>query len=297
VAGFIVEDSRQRANDSPSTPALLPMLVAAWSRERALFWTGLFLLFLALAGGVVLMARGRFIAPEGDLAKPIAFDVGLGIYVLTLAAVARLVGFSARMNGYWRAVQMVLALGSVAVANVQTYRGIDPRFPGSGMAIDRLASMLFGVLAVAGSVSFLVLTVSLFRRPADASERLLVLGLRYGAMAALIGYATGLWMILNGGAHFGEAGDILPLHALAFHGLQAAPVVAVLLGWRRMPSAAPRPWVHVAGCAWLVACAALAWQTLQGRSVLEPAPATVVALVALLVWALAMAYAVRTWFR
>lgn len=284
-------------NSRPSLGAVFRELAAAWNRERALFLTGLSGFALGLAGLVVLTARGRLLAPPEDLVKLIAFNVALAIFVLTLAPLAPLAGLAPRFLNRWRAFQVVMALGSFAVVNLQTYRGIDPRFPQSGMFIDRLASILFGLLAIGGGVSFLLFTVRLFRRRANPGEESLLLGARYGAVTALVGFGTGLWMILNWGSRFGEAGDILPLHALGFHALQALPLLALLLDWGRIPFPAARRWIHLAGSAWLAACAALAWQVLLGRSLLDPSPAAVVALVLLIVWGLVAARAAHAWFR
>ena len=239
---------RQR---QPVAGAALRMLATTWNRERALFATGLCCFVVALVGVVVLLARGRFIAPQGDLTKPIAFDVAVGVYVLTLAALTPLAAWSPRLLLVWRGGQVTLALGSVAIANIQPWRGIDPRFPASGALIDGLAGLVFALLAVLGSSVFLMFAVRLFRRRADGDEGLLLLAARYASVAAIVGYATGFWMIHNGGPRVGESGDILPLHALGFHGVQALPVVAFLLAWGRIPFTAARRWVHLAGSAWL----------------------------------------------
>lgn len=58
-----------------------------------------------------------------------------------------------------------------------------------------------------------------------------------------------------------------------------------------------RPLIHAAGAAWLAACAAVAWQTAQGRPMLELSPANGVAAVSLLTWAAVAAFAARTWLR
>jgi hypothetical protein len=273
------------------------MLKVGWQRERTLFQTGLFCFALGLAETAVLVIRGRFIDPDGDLAKPLAFNLALGTYVLTIALLAHLARFSAPVHRCWRTLQIVLALGSVVIANIQTYRGIDPRFPHSAEAIDHLASLLFGLLAAGGTVTFACFIVQLFRRRAPEAESLLVLSTRYASVAAMIGYATGLWMILNGGSRYGASGDILPLHALGFHALQAVPVIALLLGWGCVPLSVSHRLVHVAGTAWLSACMALLWQTLLGRAVRELSPATLVALVSLFSWLLVMVRAAAAWLR
>lgn len=68
--------------------------------------------------------------------------------------------------------------------------------------------------------------------------------------------------------------------------------------------AAPRPSpagplalarIHAAGVAWLAAVAAIAWQTVEGRAILDASPAMALAAGSLLAWAVVAALAVRTW--
>jgi hypothetical protein len=269
------------------------MLIAIWRRDPVLSLTGLGCLAVGLAGLVVLLAHGRYFPPEGDLAKPIAFDIALGIYVLTLAYLGPLAGFTPRQYRLWRVAQVIFTAGSVAIENIQTLRGIDPRFARMGGVIDVLASVAFGLFALGGFGSFLIFAIQMFRRRLDSEQSVLVLAVRYASVAVIVGYATGLWMIANGGAAVGVSGDILPLHALGLHGLQGVTVVALLLRRSRLSAAAASLWVHVAGCAWLIACACLLWQTLRGRSVAEVTPVTGVALTCVLVWMLVAAYAAR----
>ncbi len=284
-AGLLL-DSEHARTGKENPP--LGQLAALWNRERALVGTGLVCLACGLVAGAALVARGRYIQSQGDLVKSITFDVALGIYVLTLAALTPLGALSPRLLLVWRSGQVALALGSVAIANTQMYRGVDPRFPATGALLDGLAGLIFALLAVLGSGVFLMFAVRLFRRRAGGP---LLLAVRYASVAALAGYATGFWMIHNGGARVGQAGDILPLHALCFHGVQALPAPALLLVGGRLPLAAARRWVHLAGAAWLGVCAALAWQTMRGGALLEASPSAVFALILLLAWASVVARA------
>jgi hypothetical protein len=271
------------------------MLAAAWVRERGLFAAGLVGLLLGLVGLIVLALHGRSIPPEGDVTKAMAFNVAVGIFLLTLALLVPLAAFTQRSRRHWCALQVWLALGSFAIVNVQLYRGIDPRFSRSGMLVDLCASLLFGLLALVGSASFLVFAVRLFRREATPREGSLLLAARYAGVAGTLAYAAGLWMILAGGARVGQAGDILPLHALGFHGLQAVPVVALLLHWGRASPRSVRQWVPIAGAGWVGACLGFAWQALRGRPPLDPSPAGVFVLVMLFTWGLVAARAVAAW--
>jgi hypothetical protein len=297
VAQLTASASQPLDSDSFSLGAALRILAAAWNRELALVGTGLLGLALVMAGVIALAAHGRFIPPEGDLGKPIAFNVALGVYLLTLAALVPLARFTTRFHRRWCAAQVVLTLGSFAIENIQSYRGIDPRFPQPGAPLNQWASILFGLLALGGAVTFLIFAVRLFRRRAEGAEGLMILAARYGSVAALAGFASGMWMILARGSRIGEAGDILPLHALGFHGLQAVPVVAGLLVLAHTPLGTARRWIHVAGASWVGACAGTGWQALLGLSPLEPSAAGAVTLVMLLVWGVAGTRAFHTWRR
>jgi hypothetical protein len=297
VAQLTAPASHPLDSDSFSLGAALRILAAAWNRELALVGTGLLGVALGLVGLIVLAALGRFIPPEGDLGKPIAFNVALGVYLLTLAALVSLARFTTRFHRRWCAAQVVLTLGSFAIANIQTYRGIDPRFPQPGASLNQGVSILFGLLALGGAVTFLMFAVRLFRRRAEGAEGLMVLAARYGTVAALAGYASGLLMILVGGSRFGETGDILPSHALGFHGLQAVPAVAGLLILAHTPPGTARRWIHVAGASWIGACAGTGWQALLGFPPLEPSAAGAVTLVMLLAWGVAGTWAFHTWRR
>jgi hypothetical protein len=279
----------------PAAPSLARMLAAAWARERGLVGAGLVGLLLGLVGLIVLAPHGRSIPPEGDVVKAMAFDVAVGIFLLTLALLVPLAAFSPRSRRHWCALQVWLAIGSFAIVNVQLYRGIDPRFSHSDRPVDLCASLFFGLLALVGTASFLVFAVRLFRREATAEEGPLLLAARYAAVAGTLAYAAGLWMILAGGARVGQSGDILPLHALGFHGLQAVPVVALLLHRGRASPRSARHWVHLAGAGWVGACLGFGWLAFQGLPPLEPSVGGVVILVMLLIWGLAAARAVAAW--
>jgi hypothetical protein len=131
----------------------------------------------------------------------------------------------------------------------------------------------------------------------DGADWPLLLALRYAGVATFGAFGAGFWMSAVQGSRAGEAGSILPLHALGFHGLQALPLVAILLAWAGVGADRARPWIHAAGAAWVAACAAVAWQTAQGRPPLELSAANAIAVGALAAWAAVAVLAFRVWLR
>jgi hypothetical protein len=97
------------------------------------------------------------------------------------------------------------------------------------------------------------------------------------------------------GSRYGAAGNILPLHALGFHSLQALPLVALFFLWSDVEPAIARRWIHLAALAWIGACLAVACQMFAGRSPSEPSPSTLAAIGFLLVWLIALGRGAWAW--
>lgn len=272
--------------------------IALFRRERVL--TALSLAGFVLGAGcaaAIAVRGGEFVAPEGHLQKAMTFDVAISIYLLTLILLLPLARFSVRGLAAWRAANVVLVGYAFALENVQIARGLDPRFTKAGAVPDMILGGLFGLTAMGLIVVFGILAWKILRRRMDGADGPLLLSLRYAALATFgAAFASGLWMSAVSGSHAGE-GSILPLHAIGFHGLQALPVIAILLTWAGMDAARTRGLVHAAGAAWLIACAGVAWQTVSGRPVLEPSPAMGIAAGALLAWAFVAGIAGRAWLR
>ena len=272
-------------------------LSESYSEERSLFYFGLLGIGLGLIGMIVMAVRGRFIPPEGYVYKAVSFDIAIGIYILTIILLVPLAGFSARGRRRWRWCSIALALYVYCVENIQIYRGRDPRFSRIGSAVDNIVGNLFALSAIGLIVMFLILTWRFFSSRTEINGSPLLLGIRYGCAAVLLAFIVGLWMGANQGPMIGPRGNLLPLHAAGFHGLQAVPLVALLLGWARVPASSARVWVHAAGLAWLGACAAIAWQTARGYTVIEPSAAILLAGALLLVWLLCAVRASISWRR
>ena len=248
----------------------------------AMGFAGIILGLFCLA---VLAARhGVPIPPEGDLHKPASFDIAVGIYLLTVTLLLPSAGFSERGKKRWARWNVALFAYGYTIETVQILRGLDPRFSRHGTPLDQTAGGVFFGVALGTLVLFIIMAARFFRRGRSDADSPILLAIRYGCAAALGAFTAGIWMSVIGGRHTGVAGNILPLHALGFHGLQAVPLIALLLLWSGYDSRETRKWVHVTGIAWIAACAAVAWQTIAGRSVSEIAPASLVTAFMLAVW-------------
>jgi len=308
MSAEIIVDDAPRKNSGGGTPPLGRAVAAlgaaiggAFRREPALTLTGLLGLVLGSGLSAVMLARGRFVQPEGDLYKAASFDVAVGLYVLTLVLLLPLADFGRRGLVAWRRWTVGLTLSGYAIETVQISRGLDPRFTRAGAPADQIFGLVFFLVAVGLVASFAVMAWRFFfRRRAGAGGpegMLLSAAVRYGCAAAFAGFAAGFWLSANQGAGVGAAGNILPLHAAGFHGLQAVPLVALLSAWAGEAGTAARRRVHTAGAAWLGLCAALTWQTAAGRSLAEPSAAMAAAALCLLVWLASAAAAALAWRR
>jgi hypothetical protein len=247
---------------------------------------------LGIALGLVCIVgmafHGVIVEPEGNLYKAASFDIAVGLYLLTLALITKIAGFTPRGLRRFRRALIGLTLYGYSVETIQIFRGFDPRFSRVSSPLDQAIGGIFFLSAIGILVCFLVLMLRFFFRPTTGEGGPLVLALRYGTVASLLGFAVGITISANQSAHVGATGNLLPLHAAGFHGLQAIPLVALLLAWARVPDGEASRAVHLAGLAWLAFCLAIAWQTWTGRSVLQPSGAIAVASVLLLVWALTL---------
>jgi len=277
--------------------AALSGMFTVWKREPSLFWTGIVGLVLGVVGLVVFGVQGRNIPPEGDVAKAVSFNLAAGVYLLTIALIVPLARFSERGGWRWRGWHAALTLGALAIENVQVIRGQDPRF-GVGSLVNNVLGCGFLVLGLGIIATFAAFAWNVMRRRAESNEEeLLLIGVRYACIAALLAFAAGLGTSVVKGLKLGPAPDLMPLHALGFHALQAVPLTAYLLATGSLAMESARRWLHLAGGSWPAACMALGWQALRGRPVFEWGAASTAALVFFLAWGVAMARADVAWWK
>jgi hypothetical protein len=118
-------------------------------------------------------------------------------------------------------------------------------------------------------VLYLVMAVGFFRAKTYARRPELILGIRYAMIAVLLSFTAGVWLSVNQGRFVGAHGNIIWLHGLGIHALQAIPLAAWLAEYTTLPGVARRRWIHGIGIAYLLGLAAIGWQTLQGDSITE----------------------------
>ena len=264
------------------------------AEERALLATGLFGFALAGMLGVLILVNGPVIEPEARLFKAASFDFALGFFVITSGLLAPLAGFSSGGRAAWRRALVLLTLASYSIETGQMLRGLDPRFTSAGSGADQALGGIFFLVAQGLVVTFAILAWKFFRHASEPENELLVLAVRYGSLTTLLGFGVGYVMSATGGPGYGAAGNMLPLHAAGFHGLQAVPLVALLVTDSRLSEHAKIMRVHLAGGAWIVLCLGIAVQTAAGRPVVEVSVATAVALAALAFWVVLAARSAAT---
>jgi hypothetical protein len=271
-------------------------LVAALTKVRPLFWLGVLGLALSGACTVLALIRGSFvIAPEGDLTKAITFDGAVGLYLLTLGFFIPFAQLTARGLRRWLAWSVGLGIYAYGAETIQTLRGLDPRFTKVGSPPDQILGGVFFLAALGFVAMFSIVAIKLVRRETHGADGLFLLGIRYAIAATVVAFAAGIWMSAVAGRKFGSAGNILPLHAIGFHGLQAVPLVAWLLSRSKLPDHDARLWVHLAGASWMAACLAIAWQTAAGEEVTEFSIAMALAIVFVLAWSVVALRAGLAW--
>ena len=274
--------------------SLIPMVLGLWRRERILAGLGFAgLLLAAICAGLAAVNGGWLIPPEGRLLEAAKFDTALGIYLLTLASILPLAGMTPRGRRRWLGWTLGLSVFAFAMENIQAWRGLDPRFSKVAGAFDQALGGLFFLSALGVAAVFVVLIARFFRRDALPDHPALRLALRYAGTAALLAFTIGVLMSVLRGRFMNGAGNLMPIHAIGFHGLQALALVALLLGWSRIPTSTAVRWVHLAGIGWLAICIGLVAQAVMGTEPTRLTAAMVVSIAGGVLWAGTFVYAWR----
>lgn len=255
-----------------------------FSGEKWLVLTGLLGLVLGGFCAILIVVKGVAIPPEGNLYRAVSFDVALGIFLLTTAAIVPLAGFRPRMRAIFRLSYIVLALYSYGTETIQHIRGINPRFPEHGTSLDSLFAMIFGFVALLLIIFYVILALRFFSKGSLSRRPLLIMAIRYAMIIVMISFAAGIWISVIQSRYTGLEGNIIWFHGFGFHALQAVPFIAWLLERSRLLERGKRMRVHLGGWAWIVGILCIGVQTFMGRSIFEWSPFMVICLICLITW-------------
>lgn len=239
---------------------------------------------LAVGIAVYIGLYGAIIFPEGNLERAFSFNAAIALFILSIAAILPIAGLGPRKRAAVRWAFTLTVLYAYAIETIQHFRGINPRFTRAGSAVDSIAGALFGLDSLLIIIVTVLLAIPFYRKRQMNERPLLVLGIRYALFSTMIAFASGIWMIALQGRYTGEAGNLIVLHGLSFHALQAL----TLLGWLSERAHTDKKHalrrIHFGSFAWTISIVLIGLQTAFGRSVFELTALPLLAGVMLLIW-------------
>jgi hypothetical protein len=264
-------------------------------RNPPVVYIGLIALaFAAACAGVAAVNGGWHLGPEGRLLEAAKFDVAFAFYAFTIAAILPLAGFSDRRRTTFVRVFVAMVAFSLLVENVQSWRGLNPRFSRVAGVPDQILGGIFFLSALVIFWLFIDLISTFFRRTSLTDHPLLRDALRFASAATVLAFSVGIVMSLVGSRMVAGSGNLMPIHAAGFHALQAVPLVALLLRRTSLGAAGARAVVRLAGTGWLLLCVGLVVQAAMGDSPLSPGLGSGMAVAGALLWLSALGVA---WIR
>lgn len=268
-----------------------------WKEEKLLVFTGL-LGFVLAAGTLIYIALfGAIRLPEGNLERAFSFNAAIAIFVLSMAMLMPLAGLTEKKRKTFRWLFIVAALYSYGIETIQHFRGINPRFSEVASGIDQLFNAIFALISILFIVVTILFAIPFFRKHALNNRPLLLLSIRYAFLSIMLAYGAGIWMIILQSSFTGVSGNIIVLHGIGFHALQALP----LLGWLAERACAEEKqlrWrVHLGGVAWTCSLLFIALQTLLGETVFQFTLLPLLAGAMLLSWGLITIWLLLVWWK
>jgi hypothetical protein len=303
-----------------------PIAEAGVRWHRPLLWFAGAMGVLGVVAVVGLLVDDRTVVGSPVWLKPFKFAVSLGLYALTIAWLLRGVR-RGRRTGWWAGTVVVAAAaGEMIVITLQTVRGRPSHFNNSTPFDEAVWSLMGNMIVVLWTASLVAAIVVAVQRGGDPVLRSAA---RLGFGLSLIGMLLAFLMTvptadqqaaLDGGAAptmigahsvgVADGGPSMPVtgwstsggdlripHFVGIHGLQALPLLALLLAAlaTRAPAGrfAPRRtrlWlIRIAAGGYAGLLALLTWQALRGQPLLDPDGRTLLAAGALAVLVLAAA--------
>jgi len=245
--------------------------------EKWLVLTSVLGFLLSAFCGLWVLAFGSEAAPGGNILNAFSFNAAIGIFLLSTAAILPYSGLGSKSRAFFRYPYIVLALYSYAAETVQNFRGVNPRFVVGGTPFDEAVGNIFAFVALLLVLFYLAVAITYFPPKVYANYPEFATGIRYAMVAVTLSFAAGIWISVNQGRTVGLHGNIIWLHGLGFHALQAIPLVGWLAERSSLSRATRLRLVQVAGIAYVLGLIAIGWQTVLGHAVLEWSVPTVAA--------------------
>lgn len=250
---------------------------------------------LLVAFGAVMAATGLFhvgvwlTAGQPSLIgpvtwrKPIAFGLSIGVLAWSLAWVIGHLQDTRALRTQTRWLVGLLTV-ELLLIDMQQWRGVPSHF-NNATTFDVRVFDLMGALIVSAAIILAWWTRRLFAAPAPDTPREQLSAARAAMVLLGVGNAVGITLVALGsmirattGAvpeTFGAEGNVKLTHALALHGLQVLPIIAVLVAG--VPGAARRlTLVRLATAGYAGLLLVLAGQALSGRGPTDLTPYTAI---------------------
>jgi hypothetical protein len=261
---------------------------------------------LAFVAAVGLVADDRILVGAPIWAKPFKFAVSFALYALTLAWMLAVLPRRSRTGEWAGTVIVAVSFIEIAVITVQTVRGHRSHFNDTNPLDSRLWSVMGASIMVLFVAHLVIAVVALRQRIPD---RVAANAIRWGLLLSLLGLIVAWPMVMPNQASPAEAisgahsvgvrdgGPGLPLlgwsttggdlrigHFVGMHGLQAMPLLALLLTRRgRFDRMSGARLVTVAGFAYAGLTLLTTAQALRGQPLLRPDLLTLAALAVLVI--------------
>ena len=283
------------------------MLATLWRASAPLTVTGFAMLAVLALTAVGLATDPRLVTGAPVWLKPAKFALSISIYAFTLAWIFSLLDSWPRTRRVVGRITAFVMFLEMAIIALQAFRGTTSHFNGA-TPLDMALGITMGVAIVTQTLSTIAVAVALWRERFD--DVALGWALRLGMTMTIVGAFTGGLMttptsqqlaaakagerMAIAGAHTvgapdggpglpgtgwsAEHGDLRVPHFLGLHALQALPIVAVVLGRRKLGDAIRVRMVAVAAASYAALFGILLTQALRGQSLLMPDPVTLVLL-------------------
>ncbi|RSL34010.1 hypothetical protein D7Z54_07815 [Salibacterium salarium] len=254
---------------------------------------------LIIACGLVLYMIWfeTIILPEGNVQQAFSFNAAVGLFMLTIAI---LLPFAEMKPSHRKKVRLMLfstALISYGIETIQHLRGINPRFSQSGSVIDSFLGALFGIVALFIIIATFWIAIAFFRKKDPLITQPFITSIRYAFLSVMIANVAGIWMMALQGSQVGEGGNIIVLHGLGYHALQALPFVGFLLIHSGINSSNVQTLIHIGGASWLGMILLIFIQTGISQSVFSLQPLPLAAFLCFLAWAVICIWSIKKYLQ